>query len=89
MVVGGMVVVAASMAIHTAKQQLRHSPAVHVNKRRRETIPEVEEPESVINSADKFLNKSFLRKVAHIQESPRTLPDPVRANPYTRYHLAS
>lgn len=88
MVLGGMLMVAMGMGVHTAKQQLRHSPAVRVSKRRRETIPEVDDPESVINSADKFVNKSFLRKVAHIQEFPRTLQDPVRADPYTRYHLA-
>ncbi|KAK4788281.1 hypothetical protein SAY86_019600 [Trapa natans] len=76
------------MGAHTAKQQLRHSAAVRVNKRRRETVPEVEEPEVIIKSTSKFLNKSFLRKVAHVQEFPRTLDDPVRADPYTRYpHL--
>ncbi|XP_059448903.1 uncharacterized protein LOC132180074 isoform X2 [Corylus avellana] len=80
----GMVVVAMSIATHTAKQQLMHSPAVHVSKKRRESLPEVEDPDGVLSSADKFVNKSFLRKVAHIQDSKPTLPDPVRPNPFTR-----
>ncbi|OWM89946.1 uncharacterized protein LOC116195237 isoform X1 [Punica granatum] len=83
-VLGGMLLVAAGMGIHTAKQQLVHSPCVRVSKKRRETVPEVEEPERIINSSDKFVKKSFLRKVAHIQEHPRTIPDLVRTDPYTR-----
>ncbi|KAI4367124.1 hypothetical protein MLD38_022895 [Melastoma candidum] len=83
-IVLGMVGVAVMMATHTAKQQLMHSPSVQVSKQRREMVHEVDNPEHSLNAADKFLNKSFLRKVAHIQEDKRTLPDPVRANPYTR-----
>ncbi|KAI3431052.1 uncharacterized protein J3R85_008118 [Psidium guajava] len=79
-----MVLVAATIGTHTAKQQLVHSPGVKVSKKKRETVPEVEDPDAVIRSADKFLNKSFLRKVAHIQEDARTLPDTSRANPYTK-----
>lgn len=84
-VVFAMVLVAAMIGTHTAKQQLVHAPGVRVNKKKREMVPEVEDPDGVIRSADKFLNKSFLRKVAHIQEDTRTIPDPVRANPYTKY----
>ncbi|XP_057507919.1 uncharacterized protein LOC130790877 [Actinidia eriantha] len=83
-VVLGMIVVAVSIGAHTAKQQLFHSPAVQVSKKRRESVPEVDDPDFVVGDADKFINKSFLRKVAHIQDQPRTLPDPVRPNPYTR-----
>ncbi|KAF8019638.1 hypothetical protein BT93_G0351 [Corymbia citriodora subsp. variegata] len=79
-----MLAVAVMIGTHTAKQQLAHSPGVRVSKKRRETMPEVDDPNGMISSADKFLNKSFLRKVAHIQEHKRTLPDPVRANPYTK-----
>ncbi|EXB96156.1 hypothetical protein L484_017004 [Morus notabilis] len=80
----GMVVVAVTIATHTAKQQLLHSPAVNINKKKRETMPEVDDPDGVISSADKFVNKSFLRKVAHIQDHNPTLRDPVRPNPFTR-----
>lgn len=83
-VVLGLVVVAASIGTHTAKQQLMHSPTVHVSKKRRESMPEVEDPDRVISSADKFVNKSFLRKVAHIQDNKPTLPDPIRPDPFTR-----
>merc|ERR1712071_305110 len=73
-VMGGLVLAAAIMATHTAKQQLMHSPTVFVSKKKRESVPEVGDPDVVISSADKFVNKSFLRKVGHIQEDNRTLP---------------
>ncbi|KAB1201688.1 hypothetical protein CJ030_MR7G000337 [Morella rubra] len=80
----GMVLLAVTIGTHTAKQQLMHSPTVYLNKKRRESIPEVEDPDRVISSADKFVNNSFLRKLAHIQDNTRTLPDPSRPDPYTR-----
>ena len=80
----GMVAVGVTIGIHTMKQQLMHSPTVRVNKKRRASLPEVEDPEVIINNSDKFLQKSFLRKVAHIQDSKPVLPDPTRPNPYTR-----
>ncbi|KAA8532273.1 hypothetical protein F0562_032306 [Nyssa sinensis] len=81
----GMIMVALSIGAHTAKQQLLHSPGVRINKKKRESIPEVDDPDAVVGSADKFVNKSFLRKVAHIQDHDRVLSDPVRAEPFTRY----
>ncbi|CAA0827348.1 F-box/LRR-repeat protein 14 [Striga hermonthica] len=67
-IIGGMVGLAACIGIHTAKQQLLHSPSVQVTKKRRECIPEVESPDDIVSSADKFVHKSFLRKVGRIQE---------------------
>ncbi|KAL3655156.1 hypothetical protein CASFOL_000942 [Castilleja foliolosa] len=67
-IIGGMVSVACMMGIHTAKQQLLYSPSVQVTKKKRESIPEVDSPDAVIQSSDKFLSKSFLRKVGHIQD---------------------
>jgi len=84
-IVGGMVCVAVAIGTHTAFQQLFRSPAVHVNKNRRETVPEVSDPDRTINSASKFIDGSFLRKVSHIQENKATLHDPVHPNPFTRY----
>ncbi|GAV82585.1 hypothetical protein CFOL_v3_26036 [Cephalotus follicularis] len=81
----GMVVLAVTIATHTAKQQLRHSPTVHVNKKRRESMPEVYDPDRTVASADKFINKSFLRKVAHIQDNNNILEDTTRPNPFTKY----
>ncbi|XP_052208369.1 uncharacterized protein LOC127812088 isoform X2 [Diospyros lotus] len=77
--VAGMVAVAVSIAAHTAKQQLFHAPAVQVSKKRRESVQEVEDPHDVVRDSDKFINKSFLRKVAHIQDQ-----DPIGPNPFTR-----
>ncbi|KAK9276754.1 hypothetical protein L1049_006290 [Liquidambar formosana] len=81
----GMLLVAMSIGAHTAKQQLVHSPSVRVSKKRRKSIPEVEDPDRVVASADKFVNKSFLRKVAHIQEHHPTLPHPAAPHPFTRW----
>lgn len=83
-VVLGMVLMALSIGAHTAKQQLMHAPAVNVSKKKRESVPEVEDPDQVVDSADKFLNKSFLRKLAHVQEHEGNVPDPIRGEVYTR-----
>ncbi|KAL6969176.1 hypothetical protein U1Q18_028899 [Sarracenia purpurea var. burkii] len=82
----GFLVVAMSIGVHTAKQQLFHNPGVQVKKKRRESMLEVDDPYYVVSDSNNFINKSFLRKVGHIQDKRnRTLPDPVRPNPYTRY----
>ncbi|KAF8408529.1 hypothetical protein HHK36_007685 [Tetracentron sinense] len=80
----GMVVLALSIGAHTAKQQLMHSPAVHVSKKKREIMVEVEDPDHVVDEADKFINKSFFRKVAHIQEYDHLDHASIRADPFTR-----
>ncbi|XP_059637661.1 uncharacterized protein LOC132279652 [Cornus florida] len=79
----GMIMVALTIGAHTAKQQLVHSPAVKVNKKRRESMQEVDNPDAVVGSADKFVNKSFLRKVARIQDH-QVLRDSMRPDPFTR-----
>ncbi|XP_058195484.1 uncharacterized protein LOC131311881 [Rhododendron vialii] len=82
-VVLGTILVAVSIGVHTAKQQLVHSPSVRVNKKRRESVPEVDDPDHVVGGSEKFIDKSFLRKVAHIQDH-HIISDPARHNPYTR-----
>ncbi|KAL6003538.1 hypothetical protein ACLOJK_023770 [Asimina triloba] len=72
-IVAGMVVVAIAIGAHTAKQQLLHSPSVHITKKKRETMPELVDPDATAVSGGKFIGKSFLRKVAQIQE-----PDPAK-----------
>lgn len=84
MIVLGMTGTAVMLAGHTAFQQLARAPSVHVNKRRRETMPEVEEPDRTIECADKFINRSMLRKVAHIQQTNPTITDTVHPNPFTQ-----
>lgn len=83
-IVCGMVGVAVAIASHTAFQQLTRSPTVHVNKKRRESLPEVSDPDRTVNSADKFINGSFLRKVSQIQDNKSTVHDSVHPNPFTR-----
>ncbi|CAO2837218.1 unnamed protein product [Amaranthus hypochondriacus] len=81
----GFTVLAASIASHTAYQQLRYNPNVYFSKKKRATIEEAENPMNAVNHGGKFVDKSFLRKVAHIQEKGKeTIPNPVNGNIYTR-----
>ncbi|CAL0314564.1 unnamed protein product [Lupinus luteus] len=75
--------VAVTIGAHTAFQQLARSPAVHVNKKRRESIPELCEPDHTVNSSTKFIHGSFFRKLSHIQPNKATLDDPLHPNPFT------
>ncbi|KAG2375498.1 uncharacterized protein HKW66_Vig0163480 [Vigna angularis] len=56
----------------------------HNSNSGRETVPEVSDPDRTMNSAAKFIDGSFLRKVSHIQENKTTLNDPIHPNPFTR-----
>ncbi|GAU25454.1 hypothetical protein TSUD_71080 [Trifolium subterraneum] len=69
----GMIALSTMLGLHTAWQQLRNNPTVRVKKQRRETVPEVVEPDHVMEESDKFFKNSFFRKVAHVQE--RSYPD--------------
>ncbi|ESW31937.1 hypothetical protein PHAVU_002G280400 [Phaseolus vulgaris] len=69
----GMITLSTGLGLHTAWQQLRNSPTVHVKKQRRETLPEVVEPDHVAEETEKFIKQSFFRKVAHVQD--RIYPD--------------
>ncbi|XP_065872186.1 uncharacterized protein [Euphorbia lathyris] len=64
----GMIAISVSLGLFTAKHQILYSPNVRVKKKVRETVPEVEDPDRVVDEADKFLKKSLFRKIAHIQE---------------------
>ncbi|CAN4086538.1 unnamed protein product [Withania somnifera] len=64
----GLIALSMGFGLHTAMHQLKRAPNVSVKKSRRETIAEVTEPEEVVDDAEKFLKKSFFRKVAHVQE---------------------
>ncbi|KAE9610186.1 hypothetical protein Lalb_Chr07g0183911 [Lupinus albus] len=82
----GMIAMATGLGLHTAWQQLRNSPTVRVKKEKRETLPEVVEPEHVAEEADNFVKKSFFRKVAHVQDQSYPdndiIPDPIRKDAY-------
>ncbi|XP_057767718.1 uncharacterized protein LOC130987999 [Salvia miltiorrhiza] len=78
-IVIGMIAVSTSLGIYTALHQLHSAPNVHVKKSRRETMPEVAEPEHVAAEAEEFVKKSFFRKVAHLKELNRqqVVPNPI------------
>ncbi|XVF49482.1 hypothetical protein PTKIN_Ptkin04bG0016500 [Pterospermum kingtungense] len=64
----GMIAFSTSLGLYTALHELKDSPQVRVNKKRREMLPEVEEPDRVLSEADKFLSHSIFRKIAHVQD---------------------
>lgn len=81
----GMIFLSVSLGLHTAKQQIAHSPGVRLKKSKRETIPEVVEPETVAHETERLLAHSFFRKVAHIQDfdtGDTVIPNPVRKDPF-------
>ncbi|KAI5383914.1 uncharacterized protein LOC127106246 [Lathyrus oleraceus] len=69
----GMIALSSMLGLHTAWQHLRNNPSVRVKKQGRESVPEVVEPEHVMEESDKLYKNSFFRKVAHVQE--RSYPD--------------
>ncbi|XP_042484727.1 uncharacterized protein LOC122064999 [Macadamia integrifolia] len=80
-VVLGLIGVSVSLGLYTVMHQLKHSPNVVVSKKKRESLPELGDMED----ADKFVKKSFFRKVAHIQESDhreQSVPDPIRGDTF-------
>ncbi|KAA8542039.1 hypothetical protein F0562_023191 [Nyssa sinensis] len=66
-VVAGMIMLSTTLGLYTATHELKHAPNVHLRKSRRETLPELEDPNHVLDEADKFIKKSFFRKVAHVR----------------------
>ncbi|XP_062170054.1 uncharacterized protein LOC133875830 [Alnus glutinosa] len=82
----GMIALSVGLGLHTATHHLARNPSVFVSKKRRETIPEVVEPEHVAEEAEQFIRKSFFRKVAHVQEfnnpEKQVIPDPIRKDAY-------
>lgn len=86
----GMISLSASFGLFTAWHQLGRGPNLYVKKSRRETVPEVVDPEHVAEEADKFVKQSFFRKVAHIQDIDRQeiMHDPLRGDIFTRYYIS-
>lgn len=83
----GMIMLSAGLGLHTATQHLFRAPGVYVKKSRRERLPEVEEPDHVLDEADRFIKKSFFRKVAHVQDSSHredVMSDPIRGDVLAR-----
>ncbi|KAH7683372.1 hypothetical protein IHE45_05G178000 [Dioscorea alata] len=77
----GLIMLSVTCGLHTAKQHVLYDPSVRVHKKRRETIPELVEPDRVVNESDRYINKSLFRHVAHLQDfdAVRTgISDPTR-----------
>ncbi|XP_071722500.1 uncharacterized protein [Rutidosis leptorrhynchoides] len=64
----GLITMSVSFGLFTVYHELKHAPNVHLKKKRRETLPEVYDPDKVLEEADGYLKKSFFRKIAHVQE---------------------
>ncbi|KAL3512044.1 hypothetical protein ACH5RR_024761 [Cinchona calisaya] len=82
----GMIALSTSFGIYTATKELRNAPSVYVKKSRRETLPEVVEPEHVLEESEKFIKNSFFRKIAHIKDKTReqVILDPTRKDILSR-----
>lgn len=80
----GLISLSVSLGVYTAYHHLHENPSVRVNKKTRETVPEIEDPDRVLNEADRFANKSWFRKVAHVQEFDKqdVIPDPIRKDQF-------
>ncbi|KAL8249328.1 hypothetical protein R6Q59_006196 [Mikania micrantha] len=76
------------LAVRSVSQQLFHHPGVQVNKTNRSMMPEVDTPDSALASGDKFINRSVLRKVGHIQKRDDAIPMDHSPDIYTT-HRAS
>ncbi|XP_060192978.1 uncharacterized protein LOC132622361 [Lycium barbarum] len=81
-----MIALQMSLGLETIVHQLRRSPNVRVKKSRREIVAEVEEPDLVLEEADKFLKKSWFRHIAHIQDfdDQSVMHDPMRGDVLAR-----
>ncbi|XP_024012413.1 uncharacterized protein LOC18017764 [Eutrema salsugineum] len=80
----GMISLSVSFGLYTAYLHLHENPSVRVNKKTRETVPEVEDPDRVLNEAERLANRSWFRKVAHVQEFDKhdVIPDPIRKDEF-------
>ncbi|KAG7549861.1 hypothetical protein ISN45_Aa06g007030 [Arabidopsis thaliana x Arabidopsis arenosa] len=80
----GLISLSVSFGVYTAYLHLHENPSVRVNKKTRETVPEIEDPDRVLNEADRFANRSWFRKIAHIQEFDKqdVISDPIRKDQF-------
>ncbi|CAL4992894.1 unnamed protein product [Urochloa decumbens] len=79
----GLIALSVTLGLSTARQQLAHAPNVRVDKKKRETVPEVAAPDLAVDEGERFVGKSLFRKVAHVQDD-RSLAAGV-ADPVAEY----
>ncbi|PUZ45079.1 hypothetical protein GQ55_8G191400 [Panicum hallii var. hallii] len=80
----GMIALSVTLGLSTARQQLAHAPNVRVDKKKRETVPEVAAPDLALDEAERFVGRSLFRKVAHVQDDASLaagVADPVAEYP--------
>ncbi|KAK1363925.1 putative Transmembrane protein [Heracleum sosnowskyi] len=83
----GLILLSAGFGVHTVIQQIGRAPGVYVKKSRRESVPEVDDPDQQLEYADRFMNKSFFRKIAHVQDYDlphNNMPDPIHDDVYAK-----
>ncbi|XP_010452694.1 PREDICTED: uncharacterized protein LOC104734752 [Camelina sativa] len=80
----GLISLSVTFGVYTAYLHLHENPGVRVNKKIRETVPEIEDPDRVLNEADRFANRSWFRKIAHVQEFDKqdVISDPIRKDQF-------
>ncbi|KAJ3671789.1 hypothetical protein LUZ60_007868 [Juncus effusus] len=81
-VVLGLIVFSVSFGLNTARLHLAYNPNVLVDKKKRETVPEVVAPDWSLEEAKRLFEKSIFRKVAYLQDFDRIradIGDPTRA----------
>ncbi|KAL1196832.1 hypothetical protein V5N11_024641 [Cardamine amara subsp. amara] len=80
----GLISLSVSFGVYTAYLHLHENPSVRVNKKTREIVPEIEDPDRVLNEADRLANKSWFRKIAHVQEFDKqdVIPNPIRKDQF-------
>ncbi|KAL4584657.1 hypothetical protein LXL04_009263 [Taraxacum kok-saghyz] len=83
----GLIAMSVSIGVFTATHQLKRAPNVSLKKSKRETLPELVEPEKVAEESDEFIKKSFFRKIAHVQDADRqeVMADPIRGDAYAMH----
>lgn len=62
----GLILFGTTLGLNTARLQLAYSPNVFVDKKKRETVPEVAIPDWTLQEAERFVDKSVFRKVAYL-----------------------
>ena len=55
-----------TLGLGTAAHELAHAPNVRLDKKKRETVPEVAAPDLALDEAEWFRGRSLFRKVAHL-----------------------
>ena len=66
----GLIGLSTSLGLYTATHELEYAPNVLLRKKRRETVPEVEDPDWAATEAELFIDHSFFRRLAHLQKYP-------------------